>query len=1156
MDASALAPAIASLDDQSAPAFDGVISALADKVGVALLCLDRIAALGVGGAFLHVFESAVSGLPDDTAVGAVFSRAALLPPTFGLSRAIAALVRRAPALTATHASAVRALLPLAFATDDDSVRRSVLEVCAIAGVDSRSHSLLRQALDFPCDRWAYRPEQHAQSRTGLLGLRNLGATCFVNAVLQQFFHAPPFRAAVLADGADDEARVCLRRLFTEMRLSRRKFADTQPFCRAWREWHGRAIDPREQQDVFEFLQLFLEGIPDVITAPFRGTIRNCIEGVNEDFMSAHAEPFWEISLEVKGFAKIQDSITSFFQPQVIRYAVGGRTIDARKFVRVEETPMILIVQLKRFEYNMQTLAREKIRAKYEFQQRLEIGNAVYHLKGVIIHSGTAQGGHYASVIRIGGKWIEFDDTEVDTITDAEFEAKAFGGQIGADQFDPAPCAYILFYQREDVMELDEDAQCDPDMAEDVERSNREFLQCQTLFRESVFEFMAKTQDDELMLMYFVNVFCHSALAQRALEMDDAMEEIIRRNHPRALELAMVQSSAILLNCRVPEIHHVFCNFIRGALQGSDAFGFVETIFGLLPKALALGWHQIAPIAEVVSAVCIGRTDFVSAAVDAGWARRIVEFIGAVYARQRASVLIHGIDLSSLFRLLGACLEARQDESVLTLLQYTHQIYQGALHAEAYCEVLAVLHSQKVITTQALMANLPSGEARFQAVMLVLLRCKDEQAVDTLISAVSTEVGGWQFLSKLQRSISANDQTAEFIRRFPRNTIFRFLIDRDRDTRLLALTVGKDLVRDVPTRLTANRPQVSERALHLLRQLEAEALMHMAALDASEFAGGLFVFYLKFLKWLIRAIGTFESSCFESVRSFYEKLKNAAHDPSDLVTCAGILAIFPSALFAPLFAAVYRDVFEPLPDDGRILSAFKKFACHFSDASLSDVLFLAKHSSFSAVTAKFPNARQVHTVSHFLESLARFPETHAILAQLFLDGFARASFCMRPTYLRLLRCLALGRAALETVAAFVSATITSPAPDRLRLLYCFELSQIADLSFPMCGSVLRYAARNSDSQFEGPLCGFLSRIRAPAQLLVEAEKSFITDADGHWGTAALVAVFVRVIVGADFLRRWGPFPSATPTIRARSSTTSWSRPWRRRAGSGRSGISSG
>lgn len=84
-------------------------------------------------------------------------------------------------------------------------------------------------------------------------------------------------------------------------------------------------------------------------------------------------------------------------------------------------PEILIVQLKRFQFNLSTHEREKVDNYFEFPYRLDICKATvtpdvsqwYDLIGILMHSGTAQGGHYFShILNENGKWNTFNDTVV------------------------------------------------------------------------------------------------------------------------------------------------------------------------------------------------------------------------------------------------------------------------------------------------------------------------------------------------------------------------------------------------------------------------------------------------------------------------------------------------------------------------------------------------------------------------------------------------------------------------------------------------------------------------------------------------------------------------------------------------------------------------
>jgi len=108
----------------------------------------------------------------------------------------------------------------------------------------------------------------------------------------------------------------------------------------------------------------------------------------------------------------------------------GTKTSATKQVFIETLPPVLILHLKRFEYNSVTKRAEKIWKKIGYPLELEIPKEVfqpatrnkfaahgglpkYRLTGVIYHHGkNANGGHYTVDIRRqdGREWIRLDDT--------------------------------------------------------------------------------------------------------------------------------------------------------------------------------------------------------------------------------------------------------------------------------------------------------------------------------------------------------------------------------------------------------------------------------------------------------------------------------------------------------------------------------------------------------------------------------------------------------------------------------------------------------------------------------------------------------------------------------------------------------------------------
>jgi hypothetical protein len=76
--------------------------------------------------------------------------------------------------------------------------------------------------------------------------------------------------------------------------------------------------------------------------------------------------------------------------------------------------------------------RTKLNSRFESPDSLSLAAdggapARYDLHGAVIHIGEAVAGHFVSVIRLGGRWLKFNDSKVSEIAASEFHREVFGG---------------------------------------------------------------------------------------------------------------------------------------------------------------------------------------------------------------------------------------------------------------------------------------------------------------------------------------------------------------------------------------------------------------------------------------------------------------------------------------------------------------------------------------------------------------------------------------------------------------------------------------------------------------------------------------------------------------------------------------------------------
>ncbi len=91
------------------------------------------------------------------------------------------------------------------------------------------------------------------------GLRNHGATCYLNSLLQCLFHILEFQKLVLQCQDNNSSTIIseLKRLFSRMSLSNRLELDTEPLLQAF-GWTKSQLF--EQHDIQEFFSVLLDAL--------------------------------------------------------------------------------------------------------------------------------------------------------------------------------------------------------------------------------------------------------------------------------------------------------------------------------------------------------------------------------------------------------------------------------------------------------------------------------------------------------------------------------------------------------------------------------------------------------------------------------------------------------------------------------------------------------------------------------------------------------------------------------------------------------------------------------------------------------------------------------------------------------------------------------
>eukprot|EP01062_Namystynia_karyoxenos_P005641 TRINITY_DN11960_c0_g1_i4.p1 TRINITY_DN11960_c0_g1~~TRINITY_DN11960_c0_g1_i4.p1 ORF type:complete len:1261 (+),score=298.54 TRINITY_DN11960_c0_g1_i4:95-3784(+) len=320
------------------------------------------------------------------------------------------------------------------------------------------------------------------------GLRNLGATCFLNGLLQAIFHLSALRDAVykLKVGCTGRQRIglALQRLFWSMQNGGASgVADPSELTASFR-WSTN--EHHQQQDVQELLLAFVfqplqELFGECQTSADENEIHRLFYGAQRTRTKlpsvkdkqgrifakvGRVEEFNHIQLVVRAGGQplrtLEASLQHARRPEVFTFTHEGCTYtDAERADVFTQLPPVMIFHLRRFVYNAD--GAEKLLDCFEFPVSLNMGPFTdaqgdqvdgkdwYDLHAILVHVGTSvRYGHYEAYVRLRGEerdgcgpaWWRFNDFRVTAATEGEAVQANFGGPNAGDR-----TAYMLMYIR-------------------------------------------------------------------------------------------------------------------------------------------------------------------------------------------------------------------------------------------------------------------------------------------------------------------------------------------------------------------------------------------------------------------------------------------------------------------------------------------------------------------------------------------------------------------------------------------------------------------------------------------------------------------------------------------------------------------------------------
>ncbi|KAK1424033.1 hypothetical protein QVD17_19344 [Tagetes erecta] len=312
-----------------------------------------------------------------------------------------------------------------------------------------------------------------------LGFKNLGNTCYLNAVLQCLTYTPPlanfclqlqhsaFCESLSQQDNNSDCPFCLLEKRIVRSLSIDLTLDTPGKIIGALKIFAQHFRLGRQEDAHEFLRYVIDACHttclrlkklqhqrrgnggdgfSVVKEIFGGALQSqvkCLVCGNE---SNKVDEIMDISIDILNTSSIKEAFHNFFRPETLdgnnkyKCECCKKLVPARKQMSILQAPNILVIQLKRFE----GIYGGKIDKAITFEERLVLSSFMcktsqdyhpeYKLFATIIHSGySPDSGHYYAYIKDAiGRWYCCNDSYVSVSTLEEVLSEK---------------VYILFFSR-------------------------------------------------------------------------------------------------------------------------------------------------------------------------------------------------------------------------------------------------------------------------------------------------------------------------------------------------------------------------------------------------------------------------------------------------------------------------------------------------------------------------------------------------------------------------------------------------------------------------------------------------------------------------------------------------------------------------------------
>ena len=343
-------------------------------------------------------------------------------------------------------------------------------------------------------------EYEEMQKTKYVGLKNMTSTCYLNSIIQQLFMIPTFRETIIKieNPSTNNILYELQLLFSALKIYENPYYDPRSFVIA------NNLNFTEQMDADEFYGILIDKIEKDIKEIYCPKIEDKTMEKKEDTYKykdifnyffgikvldelrftdcGHKRYnefcYYNIQIEIKNCNNIYESLNNYFKAEIMD---GDNKINCEecktkrachKHLLLKSLPNILVISLKRFEFDYETMLKFKLNKYFEFPFQLNMKDYMieshveksteYDLTGIVVHNGESDFGHYYDLIKgPDNKWYKFNDEMVSVFKEEDIPNEAFGNKDDDDDDSEKEKetgkrnAYILFYTKRTNVNIEE-----------------------------------------------------------------------------------------------------------------------------------------------------------------------------------------------------------------------------------------------------------------------------------------------------------------------------------------------------------------------------------------------------------------------------------------------------------------------------------------------------------------------------------------------------------------------------------------------------------------------------------------------------------------------------------------------------------------------------